>query len=140
MELTFKDLRKREVINVVDGQSFGKVVDLTLDFPKGILIGISVPAKRRGGLFCLFDRSTIYIDQRKIIKIGSDVILVNIGCAHLGEGISLGEKKTEKKKICPNPCPPPCEPNHSSSHPQEYREKPCQEFTIFGNICSEDDE
>ncbi len=136
MELTFKDLRKRDVINVVDGQSFGKVVDLTLDFPKGILVGISVPAKKRGGLFCLFDRSTIYIDQRKIIKIGSDVILVNIGCTNLGSAIPIEEKKYDKKKDCPPSCAPNCPP----SHPQNCQGKPCQEFTIFGNICSEEDE
>ena len=57
MELTFKELQKREVINVNDGQSFGRITDVKLSFPKGIITGIYVPGRRGGFLSRLFDRS-----------------------------------------------------------------------------------
>ena len=46
MELSFKDLKKREVINLADGSSFGHITDLVLSFPKGNLVAIVVPGKR----------------------------------------------------------------------------------------------
>ena len=77
MELSFKDLQKRDVINVTDGKCFGNIVDLTLDFPKGILTGISVPTKKNClTKFGFGDR--IFIESYKIKKIGSDAILVDL--------------------------------------------------------------
>lgn len=77
MELSFKDLQKREVINVPDGKSFGNIVDLTLSFPKGILIGITVPAKK--SIFNVFGfYEKLFIEDYKIKKIGTDVILVDL--------------------------------------------------------------
>ncbi len=79
MQLSFCDLRKKDVINVADGRCLGRIIDLTLKFPQGILTGITVPGRRIYG-FRLFDRSQVFIDESKILKIGGDVILVNINC------------------------------------------------------------
>lgn len=114
MELTYKELQKRDVINIVDGRCLGRVVDARLDFPRGVLIGIYVPARKNRGFFSLFDKSTIYIDVRKIKKIGGDVILVEIPCG----GECLPNTPVGKPdKIPPKPpCPPhnPCAPNSCS--------------------------
>lgn len=113
MELSYKELRKREVINVSDGQSFGRIVDLTLDFPKGVLVGISVPARRRSGLFSIFDRSTFYIEESKILKIGSDVILVDINCKNACmPNVNVNAKQGKKPSV-----PPPCPPHHPPQCP-----------------------
>ena len=136
MELSFKELKKREVINVTDGQSFGCLVDITLDFPRGVLVGISVPAKRRGGIFSIFDRSTLYIEEKKILKIGSDVILVDINCGSVcGDSVSLNEKKPKIKSCdCPPPHPPkypqPCPPQR----PRECdrRDDFCEQIGALG--------
>ena len=97
MELSYNELRKREVINVSDGRSLGKITDIRLSFPKGVLVGISVQGRRTGFICSFFDKSEIYIDESRIIKIGGDVILVDISCR---EDKIVKEKPTEK-------CPPP---------------------------------
>ena len=54
MELSYNDLRKREVINIADGRSLGKIIDLKLIFPEGRLIGIVVPGRNLRGIFKCF--------------------------------------------------------------------------------------
>ena len=77
MELSFKDLRKRDVINVADGRCLGKVSNLFLEFPRGILTGIAVPERKNKGLFRWFDKSELYIDQSKILKKGIPISQIN---------------------------------------------------------------
>ena len=102
MELTYKDLTKKDVINVTDGRCLGRVTDIKLVFPEGRLIGIFVPGRRTCKLFRLFDKTEIYIEDRKIVKIGGDVILVDIRCSE----DYPPPKKPQKRP----PCPPPCKP------------------------------
>lgn len=104
MELGYSDLQKREVVGVTDGRCFGKIVDISFSFPQGVITGITVPAKK--SIFNVFGfYEKIFIEDYKIKKIGTDVILVD-----------LNAKKPEPKpKIC-NPCDPcapifpPCPP------------------------------
>ncbi len=111
MELTYKELQKRDVINVVDGRCLGRIVDARFDFPRGNLIGIYVPARKNRGIFSLFDKSTMYIDVRKIKKIGGDVILVEIACGgECSPNTSVGKPDIKP----PPPCPPQqCQPPFS---------------------------
>ncbi len=97
MNLTFNDLKKRDVINVVDGRCLGNIIDIDLSFPKGILVGIIVPGKRTNCFLRLFDRNKIYIPECNIIKIGGDVILVDLKC---------GETCSNSVKVNPPPRPP----------------------------------
>ena len=126
MELTFDELKKRDVINVADGRCLGNVVDLRLSFPKGVLLGIYVPGRRKSGIWHLFDKSVIYISEKRIIKIGGDVILVNL---------SLSEEKPTKPQ-CPPPCspqcPPPCPPKHPTCSTSVNIGD--EDFGIFGNM------
>ena len=78
MILSYKELKKRDVVNIADGRSFGKLTDLKLDFPCGNFKGIVVCDKKRCGLFNFWSKNEIYIDEKNIIKIGGDVILVNL--------------------------------------------------------------
>ena len=110
MELSFKDLKKREVINLADGSSFGHITDLVLSFPKGNLVAIVVPGKRGGGIFGFFSRSSIRIEEKNIIKIGGDVILVNIRCGDsCSDSVNINPVKPAPQ---PRPCSPvsPCPP------------------------------
>ncbi len=116
MRLSFRDLRKRDVINVEDGRCLGRIIDLDLRFPEGVLTGIVVPGRRVRG-FRLFDRTEIYIDQRRIIKIGGDVILVSVNC---GDVCSPNVKSYDNKRP-PYPQPKPCPPQNNCPQPP----KPC---------------
>ena len=75
MELNFSDLRTKEVINTQDGRKLGKVCDIALCYPENKWLGIVVP----GGKFS-FKKNELFIDLKNIVKIGEDVILVNVGC------------------------------------------------------------
>ena len=114
MRLSYRDLKKRDVINVEDGRCLGRIIDLDLNFPSGVLAGIVVPGRKVH--FCrIFDKTEIYIDQSRIIKIGGDVILVNINCGDNcspNSNLKGGGKNHKPKPPC-NHCPPPnhCSPN-----------------------------
>ncbi|MBR0189805.1 MAG: YlmC/YmxH family sporulation protein [Clostridia bacterium] len=126
MILSFKELKKREVVNIADGRSFGKITDLQLDFPRATLKGIVVCDRKRSGLFCFWRKNEIFIDEKQIVRIGGDVILVNIKhCESIAPAVvdinaksenGSGEKKSPPQGFpCPPPAPicppvPPCQP------------------------------
>ncbi len=75
MELSFSELRAKEVVNTQDGKKLGKVCDIALCYPDNRWLGIVVPGGRGWGM----KKNNLFIDLRCIAKIGEDVILVNIG-------------------------------------------------------------
>lgn len=122
MILSFKELKKRDVVNIADGRSFGKITDLKIDFPCATLKGIVVKDKKRSGLFGLWCKNEIFIDEKQIVRIGGDVILVNIKhCEAITPAVvdinakketSGGQNKqsTVKCMPCPKPQPPDLPP------------------------------
>ncbi len=130
MELTYKELAKRDVINVADGRCLGRIVNIKFKFPQGVIVGIFVPARKNKGIFCFLDRSTLYIDVSKIVKIGGDVILVDIKCGDsCAQSTQVGKPPRPPVPPCPpnSPCPPsppcppfcppspPCPPSHNKA-------------------------
>lgn len=109
MELNYSELTKRDVINVSDGRCLGRITDIRISFPKGVLIGITVPGRRKG-LFSFCDKTEIYIDRSRIIKIGGDVILVDLKCSDSYAPFSQLNEQNKPKNPCPPHCPPPCPP------------------------------
>ena len=114
MELSYRELAKKDVINITDGRCLGRIIDMKFKFPQGVIVGIVVPG-RRTGFFKFFDRSELYIDESKIIKIGGDVILVDLKCSdtcapNVKVKGSLIENNRPQEN-CHVPCPPPCPPN-----------------------------
>ena len=75
MELSFSELRAKEVVNTQDGRKMGKVCDVALCYPENKWIGIVVP----NGRGFAFKKNELFIDLKHIVKIGEDVILVDIG-------------------------------------------------------------
>lgn len=114
MELTYNELAKRDVINIADGRCLGRIIDIKLVFPSGKLVGIFVPGRKSRGLFRFFDKSSIYIEENRILKIGGDVILVDIRCGdNCLPSINLNAPpppKPPKHNNCAPTCPPPCPP------------------------------
>lgn len=91
MELSFSELRTKEVVNTQDGRKLGKVCDIVLCYPENKWLGIVAP---NGRAFCS-KKNGLFIELRKIVKIGEDVILVNVG---------LPTKQGGKRAEC---APPP---------------------------------
>lgn len=97
MELSFSQLRAKEVVNTQDGRKLGRVCDVVLCYPENRWIGIVAPNAKPFG----FKKNGLFIDLRQIVKIGDDVILVNVG--------------DPKPRGCkPNYCPPPPPENRRS--------------------------
>ncbi len=94
MELSFSQLRTKEVVNTQDGRKLGKVCDIVLCYPENRWIGIVAPNGRAFG----FKKNGVFIDLKNIVKIGEDVILVNVGTAYRG-----GKRPSDS----PPPPPPP---------------------------------
>ena len=120
MILSYKELRKRDVVNIADGKSFGKITDLKLDFPCATLKGIVVCDKKRGGIFSFLCKNDIFIDEKHIIRIGGDVILVNLTADNvLNTAVEMNacvkngasqDKKPLQPNVPPVYCPPPVNP------------------------------
>ncbi|WFA09642.1 YlmC/YmxH family sporulation protein [Tissierella sp. Yu-01] len=75
--LKLSDIREKEVINIYNGQRLGYVSDFEIDLDKGIVTGIILPGENK--VMSFFSKTNdIFVDWKKIIKIGSDIILVNL--------------------------------------------------------------
>jgi len=71
------DLRMREVINVLDGKKLGNIIDIDLDMEKGKVLAFMLPGQVRG--WSVFSkREEIVVPWEKIVRIGRDVILVEV--------------------------------------------------------------
>lgn len=106
MELSFSDLRLKEVVNTQDGKKLGKVCDLVFCYPENRIIGIVVP----GGKTFAFKREQLFIDLRNVVKIGDDVILVNVASA----------RKCPPAKSRASVCPTPPMPDNCRRSYEEY--------------------
>ncbi len=74
MELSFDELKEKEVINLSNGKRLGHIVDLIFDLKETKVRGIIVPGEKK-----LFKKSEdIFISFRQIKTIGDDVVLVDV--------------------------------------------------------------
>lgn len=72
------DLRMREVINIVDGRRLGPIKDIDINVQEGKISSIILPGQQQRFMGFLGREEEIIIPWEKIIKIGIDVILVNL--------------------------------------------------------------
>ncbi len=77
MEISFCELRKKEVVSVTDGKKLGRIVDLKLGLESGRILAIVVPGERSMNIFR--PPEDVVIPWQRICRIGDDVILVNVG-------------------------------------------------------------
>ena len=73
MELSFSELRAKEVVNTQDGRKLGRVCDLVFCYPENRVIGLVVPDNKS-----FFKKEEKFVAMKDIARIGEDVILVNL--------------------------------------------------------------
>jgi len=98
MQTTFCELRRKNVINMVDGRSLGFITDLVMEDCSGVILGLLVPSITNR-FFNLFHSSQTFIPWQNICKIGEDVILVELcdSCSSSYCGVqTLDASKKEK--------------------------------------------
>lgn len=97
MELSYNELRCKEVINLQNGARMGKIVDMIIQGNGTNVLGLVVPGVRK-----LFRASEdIFIPWDNISKIGSDVILVSLDI-HSLTTLTKTNDKAKKKSDCPD--------------------------------------
>ncbi|MDL2224735.1 YlmC/YmxH family sporulation protein [Eubacteriales bacterium OttesenSCG-928-M02] len=73
----FCDIKQKEVINIYDGRCIGHVFDLVIDCHTGTICAIVVPGCSRWRSY-FFGGEDIVIPWNRVIKMGEDVILVEL--------------------------------------------------------------
>lgn len=77
MQISFCELRAKEVVNVYNGKRLGNIIDLIFETSSARVLGIVVP--NSCAKFSIFKPSSdIFIPYCNIVKIGKDVILVDL--------------------------------------------------------------
>jgi len=90
MELSFCELRAKEVVNICDGKKMGNIIDLIFDCSCARITGLVVPCEKN--LFNFFkSNNDIFIPYNRIRKIGTDIILVELTPVN-----TLKEEKNKK--------------------------------------------
>ncbi len=75
--VTTSDLRMKEVINIANGGRIGFIYDFEINLEKNRVEAIIIP--KEGKFLKIFSREDDYvIPWKRIVKIGQDVILVEI--------------------------------------------------------------
>lgn len=110
METSFSELKQKETINICDGKRLGKPCDIVFTYPEGKVQGIVVP----GGKGFRWGKGDTFVDLKNIVKIGEDVILVELKGA-----VQQCEPKKDKWEGRPN-CPPPPPPRPQPRDRRDY--------------------
>jgi YlmC/YmxH family sporulation protein len=79
--IKISELRSRDVINILDGKKLGNITDIDLDIEHGRVLGLVLPGHSRR--FSFFSRrEELSVPWNKIVRIGRDVILVEVPVAN----------------------------------------------------------
>jgi len=76
--MRFSELRQKEVVNVNNGRRLGCVSDLDIDPVCGQISAIIVPGVLRFTRLFHFDGGGLVIPWSRVVKLGDDVILVDV--------------------------------------------------------------
>ena len=72
MDITYSELKSKEIINLTDGKKLGHVIDVIFDSVNGRVSGIIVPGEKK-----MFRKADdVFIPLEKVRKIGDDVVLI----------------------------------------------------------------
>lgn len=93
LETSFCELRKKEVVNLEDGKRLGHFIDMVFELNSGRILGFVLPSLNR--FFGLFkSNQDIFVPYQSILKIGEDVIMVELS----GSYVSTLEQNGAKAK------------------------------------------
>ena len=79
-ELSFCELRCKQVINVIDGKVLGRIIDVVFSRGSARILGFVVPGD--GAFHFLKKRGDIFIPFERICKIGIDCVIVELKPAY----------------------------------------------------------
>lgn len=97
MDISYTDLRCKDVVNIVNGAKMGKIIDLIVDSNGKSVIGLVVPGIRK----IFKSNEDIFIPWESIVKIGSDTILINL---EIGAVTNVVHKNKPSADMCDQDC------------------------------------
>lgn len=122
-ELSYCELRSKEVVNATDGKRMGRIVDIMFSRSDGTVCGIVVPLTRKG----VFSKNQdVFIPWRCVSKIGEDVILINLT-------VEADGRVTCTREQSPPPPPPP--PHKGRGYESKPPESGCTARPECDNRC-----
>lgn len=75
-DITFCELREKEVVNTIDGKKLGRIIDMVITC-EGEVIGLIVPGQKKV-LHVITNNDSLFIPWKCITKIGEDTILAQL--------------------------------------------------------------
>lgn len=84
MDITYNELRSKEVVNTINGKRLGRICDIVISCATCKVTGLVVPSDRR----FFKNREDIFIPWRNVVKIGDDVILVRLFDSRCGQSFA----------------------------------------------------
>lgn len=76
--MLLSEIEEKDVINMVTGERIGFVSSLQIDVNSGQIRAVTVQPSGKMLNFFMKDDDSVYIPWDKIVKIGEDVIIVNV--------------------------------------------------------------
>lgn len=73
--MLLSELSMKDIVNDHDGSKIGKVTDLEIDAVTGKILSVKIQGGSK--VYQLFNKNVISIPWNRIIKIGSDVIIID---------------------------------------------------------------
>ncbi|MEG1527967.1 MAG: YlmC/YmxH family sporulation protein [Clostridia bacterium] len=95
MDITYNELRSKEVINVTDGRRLGRICDIVISSENCVIKGIVVPQERK----VFRSKDDLYIPWTQVKRIGDDCILVYVTSKQF-ECNSTPPKNPKGKHFC----------------------------------------
>ena len=74
MEISFDNLREKEVVNIYDGKKLGHVIDIIFERQSGKVTGVVVPGIKK----FMKKSEDIFVPIENLKKIGEDVLLIRL--------------------------------------------------------------
>lgn len=75
-DITFCELREKEVVNTIDGKKLGRIIDMVITC-SGDVVGLVVPGEKKA-LRVMASGESLFIPWKCITKIGEDTILAQL--------------------------------------------------------------
>lgn len=105
-EISFCELRSKEVVNCFDGRRLGKITDIIFSGESGKIKGIITPYVKRN---LLGKNQEIFIPWNCVKKLGEDVIIVDVGGVENGNALcndskDCDEKPHKRPSLCDGRC------------------------------------
>lgn len=94
MDISFVEIREKEVVNIFDGKKLGHIIDIIFERESGRVKGVVVPGIKK------FMRKTedIFVPIENLKKIGEDVLLVKLAPIEAEKG-QVAKTQAEQQEL-----------------------------------------